>query len=47
MNVDFTLEDVLNALKFIGDNGRADELAAEIIGVSIDKLWEIKDNFEA
>ena len=47
MNVNFTLEDVLNALKLIGDNGRADELAAEILGVSTDKLWEIEDNFGA
>lgn len=47
MNTNFTLEDIINALKFIGDNGRADELAAEILGVSTDKLWEIEDNFEA
>ena len=46
MNTNFTLEDIINALKVIGDNGRADELAAEILGVSTDKLWEIEDNFE-
>ena len=46
MNTVFTLEDIINALKLIGDNGRADELAAEILGVSTDKLWEIEDNFE-
>lgn len=46
MNTNFTLEDIINALKIIGDNGRADELAAEILNVSIDKMWEIEDNFE-
>ena len=46
MNTNFTLEDIINALKLVGDDGRADELAAEILGVSIDKLWEIEDNFE-
>lgn len=46
MNTNFTLEDVINALKLVGDNGRADGLAAEILGVSTDKLWEIEDNFE-
>lgn len=47
MNTNFTLEDIINALKLVGDDGRADELAAEILGVSTDKLWEIEDNFEA
>lgn len=46
MNTNFTLEDIINALKIIGDNGRADELAAEILNVSTDKMWEIEDNFE-
>ena len=46
MNTKFTLEDIVNSLKVVGDNGRADELAAEILGVSTDKLWEIEDNFE-
>ena len=46
MNTNFTLEDIINALKLIGDSGRADELAAEILGVSTDKLWEIEDNFD-
>lgn len=46
MNTNFTLEGIVNALKVVGDNGRADELAAEILGVSTDKLWEIEDNFE-
>jgi len=46
MNTNFTLEDVINALRLIGDDGRADELAAEILDVSTDKLWEIEDNFE-
>lgn len=46
MNTNFTLEDIIKALKLVGDNGRADELAAEILGVSTDKLWEIEDNFE-
>lgn len=46
MNTNFTLEDIINALKVVRDNGRADELAAEILGVSTDKLWEIEDNFE-
>ena len=45
MNTYFTLEDVINALQIIGDNGRADELAAEILGVSTDKIWEIEDNW--
>ena len=40
----FTLEDIINALEIVGDNGRADEVCAEILDVSIDKLWEIKDN---
>ena len=42
MNANFTLEDIINALKLVGDNGRADELTAEILGVSTDKLWEIE-----
>ena len=46
MNANFTLEDIINALKLVGDDGRADELAAEILVVSTDKLWEIEDNFE-
>lgn len=46
MNANFTLEDIINVLKIVGDDGRADELAAEILGVSTDKLWEIEDNFE-
>lgn len=46
MNTNFTLGDIINALKLVGDDGRADELAAEILGVSTDKLWEIEDNFE-
>lgn len=46
MNTNFALEDIINALRLIGDDGRADELAAEILGVSTDKLWEIEDNFE-
>lgn len=46
MNTNFTLEDIINALKIIGDNGRADELVAEILNVSIDEMWEIEDNFE-
>lgn len=46
MNTNFTLEDIINALKIIGDNGRADELAAEILNVDTDKMWEIEDNFE-
>lgn len=46
MKINFTLEDVINALKIVGDNGRADEVCAEILGVSTDKLWEIEDNFE-
>lgn len=46
MNINFNLEDVINALKLVGDDGRADELAAEILGVSMDKLWEIRDSFE-
>lgn len=46
MRTNFTLEDIINALKVVGDNGRADELAAEILGVSTDKMWEIEDNSE-
>lgn len=46
MRTNFTLEDVINALKIVGDNSRADELAAEILDVSTDKLWEIEVNFE-
>ena len=46
MNISFTMVDVINALKLVGDDGRADELAAEILGVSMDKLLEIKENFE-
>lgn len=46
MNANFTLEDIINALNLVGDDGRADELAAEILGVSTDKLWEIENNFE-
>lgn len=46
MDTNFTLEDIINALKLVGDDGRADEVCAEILGVSTDKLWEIEDNFE-
>ena len=46
INATFDLETLMKALKTVGDNGRADELAAEILGVSTDKLWEIEDNFE-
>lgn len=42
----YSLEDIIKALYLVGDNGRADDLAAEILGVSLDKLWEIEDNFE-
>ena len=45
MNTIFTIEDVINALMIVGDNGRADELAAEILNISTDKLWEIEDNW--
>jgi hypothetical protein len=43
MNTFFNLEDIINALIVVGDNGRADELAAEILGISMDELWEIED----
>lgn len=43
MNSYFCLEDIINALIVVGDNGRADELAAEILGISMDELWEIED----
>lgn len=46
MRTNFTLEDIINALKLVGDDGRADELAAEILDVSTDKMWEIEDNWE-
>lgn len=42
MNTNFTLEDIISALKLVGSDGRADELAAEILGVSADKLLEIE-----
>lgn len=46
MKENFILEDIIKALKNVGDNARADELVAEIFNISVAKVWEIEDNFE-
>lgn len=46
MNTNFTLEDIIKTLKLVNDDERADNFVAELLNVSVDKVWEIEDNFE-
>ena len=46
MKFNFTLEDIIFALKVVGSNGNADELVSEILGVSVDEVREIKNMFK-
>lgn len=46
MKENFTLEDVIETLKTVGDNARADIFVSELLGVSDDKVWEIEDNYD-
>ena len=46
MNTNFTLEDIIKTLKLVNDDARADDFVAEILGVSVDKVWEIEDNWK-
>ena len=43
MNSNICLEDVIQALKTVGVDAPADVLASEILGISLDKLYEIAD----
>ena len=43
MNNNISYEDVIQALKTVGVDAPADVLASEILGVSLDKLYEIVD----
>ena len=43
INNNISWEDVIQALKTVGVDAPADVLASEILGVSLDKLYEIAD----
>ena len=43
MNNNISWEDIIGALQAVGIDAPADILAAEILGISLDKLYEIAD----
>lgn len=45
MKTTFDIDDVMSALQYVGDVERADNLVAELLGISLDELWEFEEEW--